>query len=84
MFSLVFWKATLERSVSTGAQTLLALAGTDALGWLALEWGQIGSASGIAAALSVVKSLALTSATGSPAVGSQEQLTDTPKHRAVS
>lgn len=82
MFTLVFWKATLERSVSTGAQTLLALAGTDSLGWLSLEWGQIGAASAIAAGLSVVKSLAVTGATGSPAVGSQEQLTDTPKHLA--
>lgn len=74
MFTLAFWLGASERAVSTAAQTLLALVGTDALGWLALDWSQIGVASAIAGGLSVVKSLAAGAKDGNPSVGSVETL----------
>ena len=72
MFTLAFWTGAAERAISTAAQTLLALVGTDALGWLALDWGQIGVASAIAGGLSVVKSLAAGARDGNPSIGSVE------------
>lgn len=75
MFSLSFWRAASERAISTGAQVLLALAGGDALGWYALDWGQIGIASAIGAGLSVAKSLATAAVTdGSPSLTNAEKL----------
>lgn len=75
MFTKAFWKGATERAISTGAQTAIALAGTDALGWLALEWAQIGAASGIAAGLSVLKSLAAGAKDGNPSVTNAEVTT---------
>lgn len=75
MFTWVFWKAAFERAVSTGAQFLVGLAGGDALGWYALDWGQIFIASAIGAGLSVAKSLATAAATdGSPSLTNAEKL----------
>lgn len=75
MFTVLFWKAVFERAVSTAAQILVTLAGSDALGWVNLDWGQIFVASGIAAGLSVAKSLIVSSATdGGPSVGNVEKL----------
>lgn len=79
MFTLVFWRAALERSVSTFAQVFITLAAvTNPLNLIELNWGQIFIASGISAGLAVVKSLAVATVTdGSPSAVSAEKLVGT-------
>lgn len=75
MFTLAFWKATLERTIGTFAATVLGLAGTDALGMLSLDWGQIFAASGIIGGLTVLKCLSVAAGTdGTPSLGNVEGL----------
>ncbi len=57
LFTLVFWVAAFERSCKTFAQTVIALVGVDELGVLSTNWGQVLSAAGIAALLSVGTSI---------------------------
>lgn len=72
MWTLAFWQAAGERAVATFAQTFVGLYGTDALGWLNVDLGQTAVVSGIAAGLSVLKSLIVTSATGELSIGRHE------------
>lgn len=58
MYTLDYWKDLSERAIATFAQVLVALAGTDAFGWLSLNWGDIFLASAFAGGLSIAKSLA--------------------------
>ena len=75
MFTLIFWKASFERAVSTSAQTLGTLAGMEALQWIHLDWAAIFIAAGIAGGLSIAKSLAVAGTTdGNPSVASVERL----------
>lgn len=60
MFSKNWWKSTLDRAVKTAAQTFIVALGTDQLGWLALNWGQIGVFVGISTLLSFATSIAST------------------------
>lgn len=83
MFTLTFWKATLERTVGTFAATVLGLAGTDTLGMLSLDWAQIFAASGVIAGLTVLKCITVAAGTdGSPSATNVESLAPTGKHRA--
>lgn len=83
MFTLIFWKATLERTIGTFAATVIGLAGTDTVGMLTLDWVQIVSASGIIAALTVLKCLAVAAGTdGSPSATNVEALAPKGKHEA--
>lgn len=53
-----FWIATLERTVKTFAQSLVAAIGTDASGLLDVNWTAALSIAGLAAVLSVLTSIA--------------------------
>lgn len=76
MFTLTFWKATLERTIGTFAATVLGLAGlTAGTDVLALDWPQIFAASGVVAGLTVLKCITVAAGTdGSPSAGNVEAL----------
>lgn len=80
IFSGPFWKDAAERAISTAAQTAIALLSIDGLGLLDVDWAQTGSAAGLAALVSVLKSL-VASRSGD---GSASLVTTSPdaKHRA--
>lgn len=52
-----FWIAAAERAIKTAAQTAIALIGTDQVGILDLDWGQVGSVVATAVVLSVLTSV---------------------------
>ena len=81
MLTLVFWKAALERAIFTFAEVVLALAGTDYIGMLNLNWVQILAASGIAAALSVAKSIVAGYRDGNPSAINAETVNG--RHEAL-
>lgn len=60
MFSDKWWKSTLDRAVKTAAQTLIAALGTDTIGWLTLNWAQIGVFVAVSTLLSVATSIVST------------------------
>ena len=41
MFSKKWWGKTFERMIKTAAGALITLIGSDAAGWLKLDWGDI-------------------------------------------
>lgn len=83
MFTLTFWKATLERTIGTFAATVLGLAGTDTIGMLSLDWVQIGQASAIIAGLTVLKCLVVAAGSdGSPSATNVEALKPQGRHEA--
>ena len=53
-----FWRATLERVISTTAQAGAALLGGDGLGILDIDWTQAASVAGLAGILSLLKCIA--------------------------
>ena len=69
-----FWKATTERAIATAAQGALATLGTDLFGILDVDAVAVLSVAGGAALVSVLKSVAVTAATGSPSAGGGETL----------
>lgn len=56
--SKAFWTATFERAIKTAAQSLITLIGTEAVGILDLDWGQILSVTATMTLLSVLTSVA--------------------------
>jgi len=77
IWTVAFWKATLERAVSTAAQTAAAALTVGTLPAASLPWKAVAAAAGIGALLSVLKSLAVNQATGNgPGVGSAERVID--------
>lgn len=58
MLTNSFMKAAFERAIKTFAQTLVALAGTNAIDVLSLNIGDSLKAAGAAAALSILTSIA--------------------------
>lgn len=75
MLTKKFWQGTAERAISTAAQTAVALIGADVTGIIdtaGMDWAGIAATVGIAAVLSVLKSLAAGARDGSPSVGSVE------------
>lgn len=63
IWSAPFWKAAAERAISTFAQAFVATIGVGAVGFGDVDWINILSISGVAALLSVVKSLIVNGAT---------------------
>ena len=57
IWTALFWRAALERAVKTLAQTLVALIGTQAVGVMDLDWGQMLSVAATATVLSVLTSI---------------------------
>lgn len=78
MWTLIFWRAVAERAVWTFAQALLGILTVGATGLLTTPWVPALSAAGMAALLSVLKSLAANYTTGNgPSLGGEEHLVAT-------
>lgn len=60
MWTWLYWRQLAERCVKTAAQTAAALLTVDGLGVLTVDWVQIGSVVGLAAAVSMLTSLGST------------------------
>ena len=58
MFTKSFLQQLAERAIKTFCQTIVALAGATQMDWLKLDWKHLLATSAIAAALSVVTSIA--------------------------
>ena len=58
MWTAEFWKAAGERALSTFAQALLAVLSADGLDLITAPWSSALSTAGLAAVLSVLKSVA--------------------------
>jgi hypothetical protein len=76
LWSAAFWKATAERAVSTFAQSVIAVAGVGtAVPELRVPWVGALLAGGVAAGLSVLKSLVAAGVgDGSPSITNAEKL----------
>lgn len=82
MWTRIFWKDTVERTVSTAAQAALAMLSADGLGVLDVDWADVGSVSGLAAILAVLKAL-VAAKTVDNTISPASLVTDTPgKHAA--
>lgn len=79
MFTLVFWKAALERAISTAAQVAVLLIGADMTHWMTLDYFQVITLSLIGGGLTILKSVATGAITdGMPSIGNVELVR--PKH----
>ena len=77
LWSGTFWKAAIERSVKTAAQTLAALLVTDGTGLLDSAWVPRLSVAGMAALVSLLTSIGSDAATGTgPSLVDAEVLND--------
>lgn len=73
VFSGAFWKAALERALNTFLQFLVGVWGVNGITSADLDWGQTLAGAGIAAGVSVIKSLIVATATdGGPSIGNVE------------
>ncbi|MCZ7413031.1 holin [Streptomyces sp. WMMC897] len=68
MNTSAFWIATLERTVRTFAQALLAVVGADGLGVTDVDWGATLSVAGLAALAAVLTAVATSGGTHGPGV----------------
>ena len=71
-----FWRATLERSISTAAQAALLVIGADQVNVLDADWQMVAGFAAGGAVLTVLKSLAASQSgdDSSPSFGSVEKL----------
>jgi hypothetical protein len=75
MFTWVFWKAVLERSLSTFAEVFVSFYTVDAMaGWTQIDVVHVATVSGIAAGLAVLKSLVAYSQSGTASLGRHEAI----------
>ncbi|WP_062435012.1 holin [Herbidospora daliensis] len=65
LVSGLFWVDAVERTVGAAASASLALLTANGLGVLDVDWGAIGSVAGMAAIVSLLKSL-VAGSTGDP------------------
>lgn len=57
MFTRAFWTATLERSISTAAQSAVLVLGADQINVIAVSWAEVGGFAAGGFVLSVLKAL---------------------------
>jgi len=75
MLTLAFWRATLERVISSIAGGALAALGSDALGVFDVDFGKVASVALLAGLVSLLKALIVGKATdGGPSLGNAETL----------
>lgn len=75
MFTRAFWRATLERSLSTAAQAALLAVGADQINALHADWQMIGGFAAGGFALALLKAIATAAVTdGGPSIGNAERL----------
>lgn len=72
IYNPTFWKGVVERALSTAAQSAIAVLTTDVAGILDVDWTQTGSVVGLAALLSVLKSIGTHASNGTASVGAVE------------
>ena len=77
MFTMMFWRATAERCLSTVAQAAVAALAAGATGVLDADWQAVASVAGMAGILSVLKAIgAATIGSGDgPGIGHAETTT---------
>lgn len=84
MFTLAFWRATLERVLSSVAGGALAALGSDALGVFDVDFGKVASVALLAGLVSLLKALVVGKATdGGPSLGNAETLNPAAPEPAV-
>lgn len=75
MFTLAFWRATLERVLSSIAGGALAALGSDAIGVFDVDFSKVASVALLAGLVSLLKALVVGKATdGGPSLGNAETL----------
>lgn len=75
MFTLAFWKATFERSISTAAQAALLALGADQINAISADWTVIAGFAAGGFILTVLKSLGAGAKDGNPSAVNAETLT---------
>ena len=84
MFTLAFWRATLERVLSSVAGGALAALGSDALGVFDVDFGKVASVALLAGLVSLLKAIVVGKATdGGPSIGNTETLNPAAPEKAV-
>jgi hypothetical protein len=84
MFTLTFWRATLERVLSSIAGGALAALGSDALGVFDVDFGKVASVALLAGLVSLLKALIVGKVTdGGPSIGNTETLNPAAPKEAV-
>lgn len=58
LFTVPFWKDTLERTIGTFVQAGIAAVGADTLGIINVDWTQSASIAGLAALVALLKCIA--------------------------
>lgn len=75
MFTIDFWKAAGERALWTFAQSALATIGVGAAGFGEVDWIAVASVGGVAAVVSILKSIIVNGVTGDgPSITKAEQI----------
>jgi hypothetical protein len=75
MFTLVFWRATAERALSTAAQAALLILGADQINVVSVDWLTVAGFAAGGAALTVIKALAFGGRDGNPSATNAETAT---------
>lgn len=84
MLTLAFWRATLERVISSIAGGALAALGSDALGVFDVDFGKVASVALLAGLVSLLKALIVGKATdGGPSIGNAEALNPAAPKEAI-
>jgi hypothetical protein len=85
MFTVLFWRAALERAIKSTAQFVaLAITGDVVFNVFVADWGNLAGVAGGAFVISILTSLGSAALTdGNPSVGDAEVLPSNGRHEAV-